>query len=67
MAGRRALRVELTHAITLEEMPDVDFIDMPTFVSIPVAFENGTIEVDILSRLTARARPTPAPQEDTNS
>gem|GEM_PF-4026053 len=32
-------------------VPDVDDIDAPTFVRIPRAFETGTIEVDLLSRL----------------
>ena len=34
---------------------------MPTFVIIPASFINGAIEVDILSRLTARDPPTPGP------
>ncbi len=51
VAGRRAVRVELTDAVTLEGKPGVDYVDMPTFVIIPATFENGTIEVDILSRL----------------
>ena len=36
-------------------------IDMPTFVRIPVDFQNGTIEVDILSRLNGKGRPMRAP------
>jgi hypothetical protein len=54
VAGRRALRVELTDAVTLEGKPGVDYVDMPTFVIIPASFTNGTIEVNILSRLNGR-------------
>ncbi len=54
VSGRRALRVELTDAVTLQGMAGVDYVDMPTFLIIPASFENGTIEVDILSRLNGR-------------
>jgi hypothetical protein len=54
VAGRRALRVELTDAVTLEGKPGVDYVDMPTFVIIPASFTNGTIEVNILSRLNGK-------------
>ena len=54
VAGRRALRVELTDAVTLEGKPGVDYVDMPTFVIIPASFTNGTFEVDILSRLNGK-------------
>jgi hypothetical protein len=54
VAGCRALRVELTDAVTLEGKPGVDYVDMPTFVIIPASFANGTIEVDILSRLNGK-------------
>jgi hypothetical protein len=49
VAGRRALRVELTDAVTLEGRPGVDCVDMPTFVIIPATFTNGTVEVDTAS------------------
>jgi hypothetical protein len=49
VAGRRALRVELTDAVTLEGKPGVDYVDMPTFVIIPASFTNGTIEVSRLN------------------
>jgi hypothetical protein len=61
VAGRSALRVELTEVVTLEGKPGVDYVDMPTFVIIPASFTNGTIEVNILSRPTARDPPTPGP------
>ena len=54
VAARRALRVELTEAVTLEGKPGVDYVDMPTFVIIPANFTNGTIEVNILSRLSGK-------------
>ena len=49
-----ALRVELTDAVTLEGKPGVDYVDMPTFVIIPASLTNGTIEVNILSRLNGK-------------
>ena len=54
IAGRRALRVELTDEVTLQGKAGVDSVDMPTFVIIPADFKNGTIEVDILSRLNGK-------------
>jgi hypothetical protein len=54
IAGRRALRVELTEAVTYEGRPKVDYVDMPTFVILPATFINGTIQVDILSRLNGK-------------
>lgn len=54
VAGRRALRVELTDAVTLEGKSGVDYVDMPTSVIIPASYINGTIEVDILSRLNGK-------------
>ena len=53
--GREALGVALTNAITAHGVPGIDFIDAPTFVQLPVAFTNGTIDVDILSTLTDQA------------
>jgi hypothetical protein len=54
IAGRQALRVELTDTVTFDGKPGVDYVDMPTFVIIPARFTNGTIEVDILSRLNGK-------------
>jgi Domain of Unknown Function (DUF1080) len=54
IAGRQALRVELTDTVTFDGKPGVDYVDMPTFVIIPATFTNGTIEVDILSRLNGK-------------
>src|SRR5215469_1038323 len=53
--GRKALRVEFTDAAN--EGPPGILIDMPTYVLIPANFKNGTIEVDILSRLNSKALP----------
>jgi hypothetical protein len=38
VAGRRALRVELTDAVTLHGKPGVDYVDMPTFLIIRESF-----------------------------
>ncbi len=51
VAGRKALRVELTDAVTFHGKPGVDYVDKPTFVIIPASLTAGMIEVDILSRL----------------
>ena len=53
--GRPGLRVSLTDEVTRDGVPEVDYIDMPTFVLLPVDFENGTLQVDICSRLRADA------------
>lgn len=53
-AGRRALRVELSDAARTGR-PDIDFIDQPTFLALPIGFRDGTIRVDILSRLASGA------------
>lgn len=55
VAGRQALRIELTAAAAASGVPGIDYIDQPTFVLIPADFENGTVEVDVLSRLSANA------------
>ena len=54
IAGRGVLRVELTDAVTIDGKPGVDYVDMPTLVIIPASFTNGTIEVNILSRLNGK-------------
>jgi hypothetical protein len=54
IAGRQALRVELTDTVTFDGKPGVDYVDMPKFVIIPATSTNGTIEVDILSRLNGK-------------
>jgi len=54
IADRVALRVELTDSVTFDGRPGVDYVDKPTFVIIPAAFINGSIEVDILSRLNGK-------------
>jgi len=47
---RQALRVTLTDEASKGE-PNVDFIDMPTFLMIPGDFKNGTISVNLFSQL----------------
>jgi len=54
MAGRDALRVELTESVSAGTY-GVDYVDMPTFVILPARFENGTISVDVLARLNGHA------------
>ncbi len=58
VAGRDALRVELTDEVTRSGKPHVDYVDRPTFVVLPVDLENGTISVDILGRLRPDAPET---------
>lgn len=53
--GRQVLRVSLTDEVTLHGAPGVDYVDQPTFVILPVPFENGTLEVDVCSGLNALA------------
>ena len=53
--GRQVLRVSLTDEVTLHGAPGVDYVDQPTFVILPVPFENGTLEVDFCSGLNALA------------
>lgn len=53
--GRAALRVSLTDEVTLNGVPNVDYIDQPTFVRIPADFESGTIEFDLRSGLNPMA------------
>jgi hypothetical protein len=50
--GRKAIKVEMPDAAIRAQL-GID-VDMPTFVRIPVDFPNGTIEVDILSRLNGK-------------
>jgi hypothetical protein len=50
MGGRQALCITMTDETSKGE-PNVDFIDMPTFLMIPGDFKNGTISVDLFSKL----------------
>jgi hypothetical protein len=49
--GQPALRIELTDAVTFDGRPGVDYVDQPTFVTVPATFTTGLLEVDIRSRL----------------
>lgn len=49
--GRRALRVSLDEEVARHGIPGVDYVDQPTFLVLPASFEDGTIEVDVRSRL----------------
>jgi hypothetical protein len=53
--GRKAIKVEMPDAAIKAQL-GID-VDMPTFVRIPVDFQNGTIKVDILSRLNGKGPP----------
>lgn len=55
VAGRQALRVSLTDEITLKGRPNIDYVDMPTYVRLATRFTTGTISVDILARLNSLA------------
>ncbi|SDW86931.1 hypothetical protein SAMN04487912_105160 [Arthrobacter sp. cf158] len=50
IAGRAAIQVSLTNEAS-GGVPGVDYIDQPTFVLLPLEFENGVVEVDVLGRL----------------
>jgi hypothetical protein len=54
VGGRAALRVELTDEITAHGTPGVHYVDMPTFVLLPIEFRTGVIEVDVLARLNGK-------------
>jgi hypothetical protein len=47
--GRDAVRVELLEELSRTGIPDVDYVDMPTFLELPIDFLDGTIEVDLLA------------------
>ena len=57
--GRAALRVVLDAARRGGRL-GTDFGDEPTFLLLPVSIGDGTIEVDLLSRLLPDARIMPA-------
>jgi hypothetical protein len=48
--GKSCLRVALSDRAA-QGTYGVDYVDQPTFLQLPIDFINGTIEVDILSRL----------------
>ncbi|UJW84964.1 hypothetical protein [Devosia sp. SL43] len=52
--GRLCTRVSLTAEATAG-VAGIDYIDMPTFLRIPANFVNGSISVDIRSRLRSDA------------
>ena len=57
--GRSALRVELLDELTRNGTPEVDYVDMPTFVELPIELVDGVIEVAILARLNGCTGPRP--------
>jgi hypothetical protein len=59
IAGRQALRVELTDTVTFDGKPGVDYVDMPTLVIIPATSRPRPGHVPATSRprpRTARSR-----------
>jgi hypothetical protein len=59
-SGRHALKVQLMDDITVNGKPNIDYVDMPTFVVLPITMTNGNLSVDILSS-TRRHRATSGP------
>ena len=57
VAGRQALRVQLTDDITIKGKPNIDYIDVPIFAVLPITMTNGSLSVDILSRMNSKAPP----------
>jgi hypothetical protein len=55
LEGRAALRVSLNGQMTRYDVPGTGYVDLPTFVALPIWFEDGSIEVDVLSRLNDSA------------
>jgi hypothetical protein len=53
--GRKAIKVEMPDAAIKAQL-GID-VDMPTFLRIPANFRNGTIEIDLLSRLNGKGPP----------
>lgn len=49
--GRSAIRVELLEQLSREGRPDIDYVDMPTFLELPIEAQDVLIEIDILARL----------------
>lgn len=48
---RQAIRVELLEQVSRHGTPDVDYVDMPTFLELPINFLDGVIEVDLRAQL----------------
>ncbi len=55
--GRSALSVELGNDLADGGQPGIDFVDRPTFLVLPVTFSDGTIDVDLRSRLNGKGLP----------
>lgn len=48
--GRTALRVSLDEKMTRYDVPGAGRLDLPTYIALPIWFEDGTIEVDVHCR-----------------
>lgn len=49
--GRQSIRVELLERVSRHGTPDVDYVDMPTFLELPIDVLDGVIEVDLRAQL----------------
>ena len=49
LAGRTTMRVSLTEQMTRYDVPGEGSLDLPTFISLPIWFEDGGVEVDVIS------------------
>lgn len=57
IAGRAAVRVELLHDEPGTAVRGIDHVDAPTFLVLPVQFSDGSIDVDVRSRLNGKGLP----------
>ncbi len=61
LQGRTSLRVMLSEDMTRYHEPDGGSVDLPTFISLPMMFEDVAVDVDVCSRLYEGAASTAVP------
>lgn len=59
--GRTSLTVRLSRDMTRYPEPGGSSVDLPTFISLPMCFEDVALEVDVCSRLYDGASPAAVP------
>ncbi|HSN11275.1 MAG TPA: hypothetical protein VLS51_04115, partial [Propionibacteriaceae bacterium] len=59
--GRPSLNVALSEDMTRYREPGGGSVDLPTFISLPICFEDVAVDVDVYSRLYDGAPPTAVP------
>jgi hypothetical protein len=59
--GRTSLQVGLSEDMTRYDEPGGGSVDLPTFISLPMGFEDVAVDVDVCSRLHDDAPPTAVP------